>query len=137
AAPLGFSVNVQRHGGTVVIMERFDPVDALRLIEQHKVTHSQWVPTMFVRLLRVDDADKARFDLSSHEVAIHAAPPCPVPVKHSMIEWWGPILYEYYAGTEGNGSTVINSHEWLEHPGSVGRARVGSVHILDPDGNEL
>ena len=137
AAPLAFSVNAQRHGGTVVIMERFDPVDALRLIEQHKVTHSQWVPTMFVRLLRVDDEDKARFDLSSHEVAIHAAAPCPVPVKHGMIEWWGPIIYEYYAGTEGNGSTVINSEEWLEHPGSVGRARVGSVHILDPDGKEL
>jgi acyl-CoA synthetase (AMP-forming)/AMP-acid ligase II len=137
AAPLAFSVNAQRHGGTVVIMERFDPVDALRMIELHGVTHSQWVPTMFVRLLRVDDADKARFDLSSHEVAIHAAAPCPVPVKHGMIEWWGPIIYEYYAGTEGNGSTAINSEEWLVRPGSVGRARAGTVHILDPDGKEL
>ncbi|MBK5223659.1 MAG: AMP-binding protein [Acidimicrobiia bacterium] len=137
AAPLGFSVNAQRHGGTVVIMERFDPVHALELIERHRVTHSQWVPTMFVRLLRVSDDDKARFDLSSHEVAIHAAAPCPVPVKQQMIEWWGSILYEYYAGTEGNGSTAITSEEWLLRPGSVGRPRAGKVHILGPDGVEL
>ena len=137
AAPLGFSVNVQRFGGTVVIMERFDPLDALTLIDCHRVTHSQWVPTMFVRLLRVSDEDKHRFDLSSHEVAIHAAAPCPVSVKQQMIGWWGPILYEYYAGTEGNGSTTITSEEWLERPGSVGRPHVGKVHILGPDGEEL
>ena len=137
AAPLAFTLGTHRLGGTVVVMERFDPVDALRLIEAHGVTHSQWVPTMFVRLLRVPEEERKRFDLSSHEVAIHAAAPCPVPVKHKMIEWWGPILHEYYAGTEGIGSTYISSQEWLEHPGSVGRPRAGQVHIMGPDGEEL
>jgi long-chain acyl-CoA synthetase len=92
---------------------------------------------MFVRLLRLPDEERSAHDLSSHELAIHAAAPCPVPVKQQMIEWWGPILYEYYAGTEGNGSTAITSEEWLEHPGSVGRARAGTVHIIGPDGEEL
>jgi long-chain acyl-CoA synthetase len=137
AAPLAFCVLSQRFGGTVVVMERFDPAHALELIEAHRVTHSQWVPTMFVRMLRLSDEERAAHDLSSHELAIHAAAPCPVPVKQQMIEWWGPILYEYYAGTEGNGSTAITSEEWLEHPGSVGRSRVGSVHIIGPDGEEL
>ena len=137
AAPLAFSANVQRFGGTVVIMERFDPASSLQLIESHRVTHSQWVPTMFVRLLRLPDEERLARDLSSHQVAIHAAAPCPVAVKRSMIEWWGPILYEYYAGTEGNGSTSITSEEWLEHPGSVGRARTGKVHIIGEDGQEL
>ena len=137
AAPLAFCVLTHRFGGTVVVMERFDPAHALELIEQHRVTHSQWVPTMFVRLLRLPDEKRHAHDLSSHELAIHAAAPCPVPVKRQMIEWWGPILYEYYAGTEGNGSTAITSEEWLGHPGSVGRARVGSVHIIGPDGEEL
>jgi long-chain acyl-CoA synthetase len=137
AAPLAFCVLTQRFGGTVVVMERFDPAAALELIERHRVTHSQWVPTMFVRLLRLSDAERAAHDLSSHELAIHAAAPCPVPVKHQMIEWWGPILYEYYAGTEGNGSTAITSEEWLAHPGSVGRARAGTVHIIGPDGDEV
>jgi len=137
AAPLGFSVNAQRFGGTVVVMERFDPAAALRAIETYKVTHSQWVPTMFVRLLRLPDDERLGPDLSSHQVAIHAAAPCPVAVKQQMIDWWGPIIYEYYAGTEGNGSTAITSEEWLQHPGSVGRARAGSVHILDEEGNEL
>jgi long-chain acyl-CoA synthetase len=137
AAPLAFCVLAQRFGGTVVVMERFDPAQALGLIEAHRVTHSQWVPTMFVRLLRLTDAERSAHDLSSHELAIHAAAPCPVPVKQQMIEWWGPILYEYYAGTEGNGSTAITSEEWLEHPGSVGRARAGTVHIIGPDGEEL
>jgi long-chain acyl-CoA synthetase len=137
AAPLAFCVLTQRFGGTVVVMERFDPAEALALIERHRVTHSQWVPTMFVRLLRLPDEERTRYDLSSHELAIHAAAPCPVPVKRQMIEWWGPILFEYYAGTEGNGSTSITSEEWLERPGSVGRARAGSVHIIGPDGEEL
>ena len=137
AAPLAFSVLAQRFGGTVVMMEHFDPARALTLIEQHRVTHSQWVPTMFVRLLRLPEEERRAHDLSSHEVAIHAAAPCPVPVKRGMIEWWGPILHEYYAGTEGNGSTGITSEEWLARPGSVGRARVGRVHIIGPDGEEL
>ena len=137
AAPLAFSLNTQRFGGTVVIMEKFDPAQALRMIEQHKVTHSQWVPTMFVRLLRLSDEERLGPDLSSHECAIHAAAPCPVSVKQQMIEWWGPIIHEYYAGTEGNGSTGINSEEWLAHPGSVGRPRAVSVHIIDEEGNEV
>ena len=137
AAPLAFSTSTQRFGGTVVIMERFDPADALQQIERHQVTHSQWVPTMFVRLLRLPEETKHAYNLSSHEVAIHAAAPCPVAVKQQMIEWWGPILYEYYAGTEGNGSTFITSEQWLEHPGSVGRALAGHVHIIDEEGNEV
>ncbi len=137
AAPLAFSLNAQRFGGTVVIMERFDPAGALQAIETHGVTHSQWVPTMFVRLLRLPDEERLGPDLSTHEVAIHAAAPCPVTVKQQMIEWWGPILFEYYAGTEGNGSTAITSEEWLAHPGSVGRARAGTVHIMSEAGEEL
>jgi len=137
AAPLAFSLNTQRFGGTVVMMERFDPAAALRAIETHRVTHSQWVPTMFVRLLRLPDDERLAPDVSSHRVAIHAAAPCPVAVKQQMIEWWGPILYEYYAGTEGNGSTAITSEEWLAHPGSVGRPRLGRVHIIDDAGNEV
>lgn len=136
AAPLGFSVWAQRYGGTVVIMERFDPMDALALIEQHHVTHSQWVPTMFVRMLKLSAEERGRHDLSSLEVAIHAAAPCPVPVKREMIEWWGPKLFEYYAGTEGNGSTFITSEEWLRKPGSVGRPAGVTIHILDDEGNE-
>jgi long-chain acyl-CoA synthetase len=134
AAPLAFSLWAQRYGGTVVIMERYDPAAALELIERHRVTHSQWVPTMFVRMLKLSEEERSRHDLSSLEVAIHAAAPCPVPVKRQMIEWWGPKLFEYYAGTEGNGSTFISSEDWLRKPGSVGRAANGVVHILDEDG---
>lgn len=137
AAPLAFVTPVQRLGGTTVIMEKFDPVGALRAIEEHSVTHSQWVPTMFVRMLKLDEAARAHFDLSSLEVAIHAAAPCPVPVKRQMIDWWGPVLLEYYAGTEGNGSTFINSEQWLRKPGSVGVAPPGTLHICDHEGNEL
>jgi acyl-CoA synthetase (AMP-forming)/AMP-acid ligase II len=137
AAPLGYTCTTHRHGGTVVFMERFDPADSLRLIDAHRVTHSQWVPTMFVRLLRLSGDVRDGHDLSSHRFAIHAAAPCPVAVKRQMIEWWGPILYEYYAGTEGNGSTAINSQEWLEHPGSVGRPRLAKVHIVGENGEEL
>jgi long-chain acyl-CoA synthetase len=137
AAPLGASVSVQRYGGTVVMMERFDPADALSLIERHRITHSQWVPTMFIRMLRLSDEDRLGPDLSSHESATHAAAPCPVDVKRRMIEWWGPIVYEYYSGTELSGTTYITSEEWLEHPGSVGRPVQGSVHIVGEDGCEL
>lgn len=137
AAPLAFSTPVHRVGGTLVIMEKFDPAAALRAIEQYSVTHSQWVPTMFVRMLKLPEEARSGIDLSSLEVAIHAAAPCPVPTKQAMIEWWGPILLEYYAGTEGNGSTFIDSTEWLEHPGSVGRAPAGTIHICDAEGNDL
>ena len=136
AAPLAYSLWVQRYGGTLVILEKFDPVGALRAIAEHGVTHAQFVPTMFVRMLKLPPEERTRFDVSSLEVAIHAAAPCPVPTKREMIEWWGPVLYEYYAGTEGNGSTYITSEEWLRKPGSVGRPTVATVHILDEEGNE-
>ena len=137
AAPLGFVTSVLSFGGTVIMMERFDAENALRFIERYRVTHSQWVPTMFVRMLKLPETTRAAYDLSSHQIAIHAAAPCPVDVKRQMIEWWGPILYEYYAGTEGTGSTAIDSHDWLKHPGSVGKAALGVLHICDEEGAEL
>lgn len=137
AAPLRFNMTVHRLGGTAIVMEHFDPQRALALIEQHRVTHSQWVPTMFVRMLKLEPAERERFDLSSHRVAIHAAAPCPVPVKEQMIAWWGPIIHEYYGGTEGNGLCALNSVEWLAHKGSVGKPILGVAHIVDDDGNEL
>jgi len=137
AAPNAYVLSTQFVGGTVVVMERFDAMAALRLIEQHRVTHSQWVPTMFVRMLKLPEAERRQFDLTSHQVAIHAAAPCPVDVKRQMIAWWGPVLYEYYAGTEGSGSTFIESEDWLAHPGSVGRAALGTLHICDEAGAEL
>ena len=137
AAPLAYCMGAQSLGSTVVMMRKFDALEALELIERHRITHSQWVPTMFVRMLKLTEAERSRFDLSSHQVAIHAAAPCPVEVKRQMIEWWGPILGEYYAGTEGNGSTYISSEEWLERPGSVGRASRGVLHICDEEGNEM
>ncbi len=137
AAPFAFVILTHRAGGTVVVMEKFDPQESLALIDGKRVTHSQWVPTMFSRMLKLPEAERTGFDLSTHEVAIHAAAPCPVPVKREMIAWWGPILYEYYAGTEGIGSTFIKSEEWLERPGSVGKVAVGKIHIVDDDGNEL
>jgi len=124
-------------GGTVICLRKFDAELCLRCIEEYRVTHSQWVPTMFVRMMKLEPQVRARYDLSSHKVAIHAAAPCPVEVKRQMIEWWGPILYEYYAGTEASGSTFITSEDWLEHPGSVGRAAIGVLHICDEDGEEL
>ena len=137
AAPLRVSLAVQSLGGTVVIMERFDPETALMLIERERVTHSQWVPTMFVRMLKLPEAVRAKWDLSSHEVAVHAAAPCPVETKEQMIAWWGPIIEEYYAGTENIGSTSISSAEWMSHKGSVGRASQGAVvHICDDAGTE-
>jgi long-chain acyl-CoA synthetase len=137
AAPLRFNMAAQRIGATCVLMEEFDARRALELIERHRVTVSQWVPTMFVRMLKLPEEDRTRWDLSSLRVAIHAAAPCPVPVKEQMIDWWGPVLYEYYAGTESNGFTSIDSEEWLSHKGSVGRALSGEIHIVDDDGVEL
>ncbi len=136
-APIGMCSATIVAGGTVVIMDRFDAEEALRLIEEHRVTHSQWVPTMFVRMLKLDPAVRTRFDLSSHRCAIHAAAPCPVEVKRLMIEWWGPILEEYYSSTESAGMAVISSAEWLAHPGSVGRSRGRPFHVCDEDGREL
>jgi long-chain acyl-CoA synthetase len=137
AAPLRWCGTVQALGGTVVLMGRFNAEQALRAIERYGVTHSQWVPTMFVRLLRLPEELRLRYDLSSHRVAVHAAAPCPVDVKKAMIDWWGPILREYYASTEGIGMTYINSPDWVAHPGSVGRSVFGTLHICDDEGTEL
>ena len=124
-------------GGTVIIMERFDPVDYLRLVEQYQVTHTQLVPTMFSRMLKLPAEDRSGYDLSSLEVATHAAAPCPIPVKEAMIEWWGPIIHEYYGATEGLGFTACDSEEWLAHKGTVGKVMFGDLHIVDDDMNEL
>jgi acyl-CoA synthetase (AMP-forming)/AMP-acid ligase II len=137
AAPLRYCMTVHGFGGTVIVMEHFDAEQALKLIAQYKVTHSQWVPTMFVRLLKLPEDVRGRYDLSSHKVAIHAAAPCPVSVKEQMIAWWGPIIFEYYAGTEGNGFCAINSTEWLSHKGSVGRAMLGTIRIVGEHGDVL
>ena len=137
AAPMRFNMGVQRLGATCVLMEEFDARWALELIEKHRITISQWVPTMFVRMLKLAEEERAHWDVSSLRVAIHAAAPCPIPVKQQMIEWWGPVIHEYYAGTEGNGFTAIDAEDWLQHKGSVGRPLRGSVHILDDDGSEL
>ncbi|GGC66165.1 acyl-CoA synthetase [Chelatococcus reniformis] len=134
AAPLRFNMMVMSYGGTSVIMDKFDAEDYLRLVEQYKATHSQLVPTMFIRMLKLPEDVRTRYDISSLKGAVHAAAPCPVEVKQQMIAWWGPILVEYYAGSEGNGSTVISSKEALERPGSVGRSLVGEVKIVGEDG---
>ena len=137
AAPLGFCQAVQVLGGTAVVMSRFDAVQSLQAIEDYKVTHSQWVPTMFTRMLKLPEEERTGFDLSSHKVAIHAAAPCPIEVKRQMFDWWGPILYEYYGGTELNGFTHSGPDEWLAHPGTVGRSILGVIHICAEDGTEL
>ena len=137
SAPINFCMMVQRLGGTAVVMERFDAREALALIERYRVTHSQWVPTMFVRCSGSRREERARFDLSSHRVAIHAAAPCPVHVKEAMIAWWGPILWEYYSATERPGITCLRPDEWVAHRGSVGRAVLGEVHVLDDDGSRV
>ena len=120
-----------RMGGTVIIMESFDPERYLELIEKWGVTHSQLVPTMFSRMLKLPEAVRERYDLSSLEIAIHAAAPCPAAVKEDMIEWWGPIIHEYYGATEGLGFTACNSAEWIAHRGTVGKVMLGDLHILD------
>ena len=138
AAPLAWTMVVQKLGGTVVLMTKFDAESALGFIEQYRCNAGQFVPTHFVRMLKLPAAVRAKYDISSMQVAIHAAAPCPVPVKQAMIDWWGPVIDEYYAGTEGNGFTAIKAAQWLERPGSVGRAMgEATLHICDEDGNEL
>ena len=136
AAPLRFNMMATILGGTSIIMESFDAEEFLKLVEKYKATQSQLVPTMFVRMLKLPDEVRTRYDVSTLKGAIHAAAPCPVDVKAKMIEWWGPILIEYYAGSEGNGVTVSNSQQWLSHRGTVGRAVVGKVKILDENDQE-
>ncbi len=137
AAPLGFTMATMAFGGTCIVMKRFDPELSLKLIERYAVTHSQWVPTMFVRLLRLEKTLRQKYDLCSHRIAIHAAAPCPIETKKEMISWWGPIVQEFYSGSEGVGTTFITAEEWLKHPGSVGRSVDGNLHIVGEDGNEL
>jgi long-chain acyl-CoA synthetase len=137
SAPLRFNMAVQRLGGTTIVMDRFDAAWALELIERYRVTHTQMVPTMFVRLLRLPAQERNRYDVSSLRAVVHAAAPCPVDVKRQMIEWLGPVIFEYYSATEIYMLTAIDSEGWLAHPGSVGKPLVGTPHILDDDGNEL
>ena len=137
AAPLRWCMSVQKLGGTVVVMEKYDPETALALIERYHITHGQFVPTHFIRMLKLDPAVRAQYDISSLKVAFHAAAPCPVEVKQAMMAWWGPIIHEYYAGTEANGLTGIGPDEWLARPGSVGRAVWGMLRICDEDDNPL
>jgi long-chain acyl-CoA synthetase len=136
AAPLGWTTSVQRLGGTVVVMERFDPAKALELIERHRVTHAQFVPTHFVRMLKLPESERRRYAFGSLQKAIHAAAPCPIDVKRAMIAWWGNAIEEYYAGSEGNGFCAIGAEEWLAHPGSVGKPLLGKVHIVGENGQE-
>jgi fatty-acyl-CoA synthase len=135
AAPGGWTMAVIQHGGTNVIMESFDATEALALIERHRVTHAQFVPTMFVRMLKLPERERIANDLSSLRYAIHAAAPCPIEVKYKMLDWLGPIVYEFYGSSEGAGSAAIGPEEWLAHPGSVGRP-AGSLHIIDEDSGE-
>ncbi|MFN5903054.1 MAG: acyl-CoA synthetase [Novosphingobium sp.] len=137
AAPLRWSMTIQKLGGTVVVMEKFDPEAALAAIEKYKITDSQFVPTHFVRMLKLPEEVRRKYDTSTLKCAIHAAAPCPVPVKRAMIEWWGPVIYEYYAGTEGNGFTFVTSPEWLTKPGTVGRALTGIIRVCDENGDEV
>jgi long-chain acyl-CoA synthetase len=136
SAPLVYSMSMLRLGARVVVMEHFDPKRCLELIEENHVTHAQFVPTMFNRLLDLPEEQRSGHDLSSLEYAVHAAAPCRVDVKHKMIDWWGPIIHEYYAGTEDVGSTWITADQWLEHPGSVGRPMT-PAHIVGPGGVEM
>lgn len=137
AAPIGWCTTAQRLCGTVVMMQRFDPEGALQAIEKYGVTDSQWVPTHFVRMLKLPPDVRGKYDLSSHRRALHAAAPCPVEIKRQMIDWWGPIVNEYYAGSESIGMTMVHAPQWLEYPGTVGKSIFGTLHVCGPDGEEL
>ena len=136
AAPLVYSMSMHRLGAAVVVMEQFDPRQCLELIERYRVTHAQFVPTMFVRMLKLPKEERERYDVSSLQLVMHAAAPCPISIKRQMIDWWGPIIHEYYSGTEDIGSTYITPKEWLAHPGSVGRP-MDECHIVGENGEEL
>lgn len=136
-APSFWSMSVQALGGTVVMLEKFDAREALEAIERYRVTHAQFVPTMFVRMLKLPASVRASYDVSSLRRVVHAAAPCPPEIKRQMIDWWGPIIDEFYGSSEGAGASYIRAQEWLSHPGSVGRPMGGVVHILGEDGAEL
>lgn len=137
AAPLKWSSAVHALGGTVVQMEKFDAERALRAIQEHKVTLAQFVPTMFVRMLQLEDSVRTQFDVSSLRMAVHAAAPCPPEVKQAMIDWWGPILFEYYGASEQHGMYFISTPEWMAKPGAVGKQGMGVAHVCDEDGAEV
>ncbi|BBU24881.1 fatty-acid--CoA ligase FadD4 [Mycobacterium xenopi] len=136
-APSVWSMSVQAGGITTVVMEKFDPEGCLDAIQRYRVTHAQFVPAMFTRMLKLPASVRNSYDVSSLKRVIHAAAPCPVEIKKQMMDWWGPIIDEYYASSEAIGSTLITAEEWLEHPGSVGKPMLGVVHILDENGDEL
>lgn len=137
AAPLRWCMSYTRVGATLIVMEKFDAETYLKYVEQFKATHSQLVPTMFIRMTKLPEEIKRKYDVSSLKCAIHAAAPCPIPIKQEMIDWWGPIIEEYYAGSEGNGLTWASSEDWLGHKGTVGRAIFGQLHICDESGDEV
>ena len=137
AAPAGWTIGTQRLGGTAVVMERFDPLELLAAVERHRVTHVQLVPTHMIRLLRLSEEERSRFDLSSLQLVVHAAAPCPVEVKQACLDWLGPIVHEFYSGSEGSGLCYIGPDDWLAHPGSVGKSMSGAIHIVGDDGEEL
>nr|WP_070960047.1 acyl-CoA synthetase [Hyphomonas sp. Mor2] len=137
AAPLRWCMAMTTFGNTLIVMEKFDPEEFLALIEKYTVTHTQTVPTMFVKMLKLPADVRAKYDVSSLVAAVHAAAPCPIPVKEQMIEWWGPVIEEYYAGSEGNGMTWANSEQWLAHKGTVGFPIFGELHICDENGEEV
>jgi long-chain acyl-CoA synthetase len=137
AAPLRLCMSIHRMGGTIVQMEKFNPEEALALIEKHKVDAGQFVPTHFVRMLKLPPEVRARYDISTMKSAVHVAAPCPVPVKEQMLFWWGPVIHEYYAGSEGNGATYVSPQDWLTHRGTVGKAVFGELHIVGEDGEEV
>jgi len=137
AAPIVTCTIVHRYGATAVVMERFDAEGCLRAIEKYRCTHAQFVPTMFVRMLKLPEQIRDAYDVSSLRIAVHAAAPCPVEIKQQMMDWWGPIIHEYYSGSENIGFTHVTPDEWLAHPGSVGQAKTGAIHILDDEGSEL
>jgi fatty-acyl-CoA synthase len=136
-APSVWSMQVQAGGITTVVLEKFDAEEALDAIQRHGVTHGQFVPVMFTRMLKLPEAVRNSYDVSSLQRVMHAAAPCPVEIKKQMIDWWGPIVDEYYASSEAIGSTLITAEDWLTHPGSVGTSMLSTIHILDEDGNEL
>jgi fatty-acyl-CoA synthase len=137
SAPLMGMIGTQRLGGTAVTLRKFDAESTLRAIQDWRVTHAQFVPTMFVRLLALPDAVRRRYDLSSLQQVMHAAAPCPVEIKRRMMDWLGPVIHEYYSSSEAFGSTAITPQEWLRKPGSVGKAKVGVIHVCDEQGREL
>ena len=137
SAPLTFCSMTLAVGGKVIVMEKFNAEESIALIEKYRATHSQWVPTMFIRMLKLPEYIRSKYDVSSMKLAVHAAAPCPIEVKEQMIDWWGPVFLEYYGGTEGSTMIMITSQEWLEHKGSVGKCYIGKIHIMDEEENEL